>query len=43
VGQADSVKKVFYFGNFTPEVALIDLDLGPGPNGIDIATALQKS
>jgi DNA-binding NarL/FixJ family response regulator len=25
-----------------PEVLLIDLDLGPGPNGIDIAHALRK-
>ena len=26
----------------TPDVALLDLDLGVGPNGIDIANALRK-
>jgi DNA-binding NarL/FixJ family response regulator len=43
VGQADSAEEALLLQNlYNPEVALVDLDLGPGPNGIDIATALRR-
>lgn len=43
VGQTDSVEESLLLQELhLPEVALIDLDLGPGPNGIDIAIALRK-
>ena len=44
VGQADSAEEGLLLQELhLPEVALIDLDLGPGPNGIDIAVALRKA
>lgn len=44
VGQAESAEEGLLLQSLHhPEVALIDLDLGPGPNGIDIATALRKA
>ena len=44
VGQADSAEEGLLLQELClPEVALIDLDLGPGPNGIDIAVALRKA
>ena len=44
VGQAESVEEGLLLRELhRPEVALIDLDLGPGPNGIDIATAFRKA
>jgi DNA-binding NarL/FixJ family response regulator len=43
VGQAESVEEALMLqGLYSPEVALVDLDLGPGPNGIDVATALRR-
>ena len=43
VGLTDSVEEALMIqGLYLPEVALVDLDLGPGPNGIDVATALRK-
>ena len=30
-----------YLNSLNPEVAIVDLDLGPGPNGIDICHALR--
>jgi DNA-binding NarL/FixJ family response regulator len=43
VGQTESVEEALMIqGLYSPEVALVDLDLGPGPNGIDVATALRK-
>jgi len=43
VGQTESVEEALMLqGLYSPEVALVDLDLGPGPNGIDIATALRR-
>lgn len=43
VGQTESVEEALMIqGLHSPEVALVDLDLGPGPNGIDVATALRK-
>ena len=43
VGQTESVEEALMIqGLYSPEVALIDLDLGPGPNGIDVAAALRK-
>jgi DNA-binding NarL/FixJ family response regulator len=43
VGQTDSVEEALLLQSlYFPDVALVDLDLGPGPNGIDVATALRK-
>jgi len=43
IGQTDSVEEALLLQRlYSPEVALVDLDLGPGPNGIDAATALRK-
>lgn len=43
VGQAESAEEALLLQELnSPEVALIDLDLGPGPNGIDVATALRR-
>ena len=42
VGQTDSAEEALLLqGLNNPEVILVDLDLGPGPNGIDIATAMR--
>lgn len=43
VGQVESPEEALMLqGLYSPEVALVDLDLGPGPNGIDVATALRR-
>jgi DNA-binding NarL/FixJ family response regulator len=43
IGQTESVEEALMLqGLYSPEVALVDLDLGPGPNGIDVATALRQ-
>jgi DNA-binding NarL/FixJ family response regulator len=43
IGQTESVEEALILqGLYLPEVALVDLDLGPGPNGIDVATALRR-
>jgi len=43
VGQTESVEEALMLQElYSPEVALVDLDLGPGPNGIDIAIALRR-
>lgn len=43
VGMVDSAEEAVMINRERkPEVLLIDLDLGPGPNGIDIAHALRK-
>jgi DNA-binding NarL/FixJ family response regulator len=43
VGQTESVEEALMLQRlYSPEVALVDLDLGPGPNGIDVATALRR-
>lgn len=43
VGQTESVEEALLIQDlYAPEVALVDLDLGPGPNGIDVATALRR-
>ena len=43
VGQTESVEEALMLQDvYSPEVALVDLDLGPGPNGIDVATALRQ-
>jgi len=42
VGQTDSAEEALLLQSLNnPEVILVDLDLGPGPNGIDIATAMR--
>jgi DNA-binding NarL/FixJ family response regulator len=43
VGQTDNVEEALLLQSLhCPDVLLVDLDLGPGPNGIDLATALRK-
>jgi DNA-binding NarL/FixJ family response regulator len=43
VGQTESVEEALMLQElYSPEVALVDLDLGPGPNGIDVAIALRR-
>jgi DNA-binding NarL/FixJ family response regulator len=43
IGQTNSVEEALLLQNLhSPHVALVDLDLGPGPNGIDVATALRR-
>ena len=43
VGQTESAEEAFLLqATYDPEVILVDLDLGPGPNGIDIATAMRE-
>ena len=43
VGMVDSAEEAVMVNRLRkPDVLLIDLDLGPGPNGIDIAHALRR-
>jgi DNA-binding NarL/FixJ family response regulator len=43
VGQTESAEEALMLQTLqSPEVILVDLDLGPGPNGIDIATAMRE-
>ena len=43
VGAVDSAEEALILQKSRqPEVVLVDLDLGPGPNGIDIAAALRE-
>ncbi len=43
VGQSESAEEALLLqASYDPEVALVDLDLGPGPNGIDIAAAMRE-
>jgi DNA-binding NarL/FixJ family response regulator len=43
VGQTESAEEALMLQTLHgPEVILVDLDLGPGPNGIDIATAMRE-
>lgn len=43
VGQTENAEEAFMLQSLhRPDVILVDLDLGPGPNGIDIAIAMRK-
>ena len=43
VGYCESAEEALLLqASYDPEVALVDLDLGPGPNGIDIAAAMRE-
>jgi DNA-binding NarL/FixJ family response regulator len=43
VGQTESAEEALMLQSLhRPDVILVDLDLGPGPNGIDIATAMRE-
>jgi DNA-binding NarL/FixJ family response regulator len=43
VGQTESAEEALMLQTLHhPEVILVDLDLGPGPNGIDIAIAMRE-
>ena len=43
VGAVDTAEEALYLQNtFNPDVVIADLDLGPGPNGIDITSALRE-
>lgn len=43
VGMVDAAEEAVRINKeIRPDVALVDLDLGPGPNGVDLAHALRK-
>lgn len=42
VGAANAVEAVRVLKNFDPDVALLDLDLGPGANGMDLLHIIQQ-
>ena len=42
-GAATAAEGIALSGTRRPDLAVLDLDLGPGPNGIDVAYRLRKS